>query len=442
MTTRRALLLSSAHASALAVTPILAACGTPGSSTEALPAAKLKTGSLVTFWSDQGGGQPAIMQDWAQRFEKQTGVKVEATGGIADWQNKLVAAFTAGTPPDVFRYLQEQIPIVAAVERGMFLKLDPYIKRDKYDLTDFRKDAVVLYQWKGAQYALPRAYGLQLVFYNTDTFQREGIQPLPIDWNEKTWTFQRLQEVSQRLSRAGEQRYALFVPRGSRLWASFVYSNGGAIVKKNADGLATEFAIHEGPAVEALQFMQDLIYKHNVAPEPSQEAALGNQLTLIQTGKLALQITNPGANLNFKNSKMPYDAAPFPLGPKGTRRGVGGGGTGYGAAGPTKLPEEAWSLLAFITSKEAQMDELREGSTTPVRISLGNSPDYISPPPRGAKLFSDGQEFVVRDPVHTRWPDVERDVVNKLLNEELWSGKSSAAQVTRRIKELGDPFFK
>jgi multiple sugar transport system substrate-binding protein len=311
----------------------------------------------------------------------------------------------------------------------------------EYDLSDFRKDAVEIYRWKGSLYALPRAYGLQITFYNTDTFAREGIASLPTDWNDKTWTFQKFQEVCLKVGRPSEGRYALFVPRASRLWQSFIYCNGGAVVKKNTDGLATEFAINEPPAVEALQFMQDLIYKHQVAPEPSQEAGLGTVGNLMQTGKLTLQLTNPGASQGFRNAKTPYDVAPFPLG-KASRRGVGGGGTGYGAAGPTKLPEEAWAFLAFITSKEAQIDELHEGSTTPVRVSIANSAEYLAPPPKGAKVFSDGQEYVVRDPVHTRWPDVERDVVNKLLNDELWTGKSPAAQVTKRIKELGDPFFK
>ena len=37
---------------------------------------------------------------------------------------------------------------------------------------------------------------------------------------------------------------------------------------------------------------------------------------------------------------------------------------------------------------------------------------------------------------------MKRDVVNKLLNEQLWTGKATAAQVTRQIKDLGDPYFK
>jgi multiple sugar transport system substrate-binding protein len=435
--TRRAVLASLATGAPV----LLAACGTSsGDSGGAAPAAKLKAGATITFWTDQGGGLPAIAQDWAKRFEAKNGVKVEPTGGIQDYTNKLFGAFTAGTPPDIYRYLQENIPIVAAVDRNMFLKLDAYIKRDKYDLTDFRKDAVEIYKWKGAQYALPRAYGLQLVFYSTDAFTREGIQPIPGDWTDKTWTYAKFLEACQRIARSGD-RYALFVPRASRLWASFIYSNGGQIVKKNADGLATEFAINEPPAVEALQFMQDLIYKHKVAPMPSEEPGLGSAVSLMQNGKLAMNITNPGGNTALKTSGMAYDAGVFPLG-AAQRRAVGGGGTGYGAAGTSKLPEEAWALLSFVTSKEAQLDELKEGSTTPVRISISTSPDYISPPPAHARVFADGQDYVARDPVHTKWPDIDRDVVNKLLTEQLWTGKASAAQVTKQIKELGDPYLK
>lgn len=257
-----------------------AACGqgAPGdtSTTGSGRAPSLKAGSTITFWNDasMGGGYPSLMQRWGEQFAQKTGVKVEATGGIGGYEDKISAAFAGGQPPDVYRYLQENVPLPAALEQNRLLKLDQFVKRDKTDLSDFRKDSLALYQWRGFQLALPRDYGLQLVYYNTELFQRAGLQPIPTDWNEKSWTFQKFLEVCQTLARGGE-RYALLVNRGVRPWASWVYSNGGTLVKKNADGLATEVALAEKPAVDALQFVQDLIYKHKVAPEPAQESALG-----------------------------------------------------------------------------------------------------------------------------------------------------------------------
>ena len=200
MATRRRVL------AAVAASPLAVACGTGASNTATggeAPAGKLKTGSTLNYWNDMGGAYPGVMQTWADRFAQKTGVKVEATGGIGDYNNKLGASFASGSSPDIYRYLYSSIPLPAAVERGMLMKLDAYVKRDKYDLSDFRKDALELYRWKGDLLALPRDYGLQLIFYNTDIFQREGLQPIPADWNDKTWTLQKFLEYCQRLTRPG-----------------------------------------------------------------------------------------------------------------------------------------------------------------------------------------------------------------------------------------------
>ena len=84
------------------------------------------------------------------------------------------------------------------------------------------------------------------------------------------------------------------------------------------------------------------------------------------------------------------------------------------------------------------------GQTTPSRVSVATSQEFLDPsrPPKSAKLYADGQEYVVRDPVHSRWPDVEREVLTPLMNEGLWSGKAPAAQVLKELKEKGDPYFK
>jgi multiple sugar transport system substrate-binding protein len=443
----RRMALASGGMSAVGAVGALAACATPGAPGGGGPGAagpaQLKAGATIVYWNDQAGAYPDLMQRWGTAFQEKTGVTVEVTGGVQDYANKLTAAFAGGTAPDVYRYLQEAIPLPAAVDRQMLLALDPLLRRDRYDLADFRKESVELYRWKGTLRGLPRDYGLQVVYYNTDLFQRLGIPPIPSDWNDRTWTLQKFVDVCAQVARGGE-RYALFVPRGRRLWASFVYSNGGNVVKMNGDGVATEFALAEKPAVDALQLMQDLIYKHRAAPEPGEEAGLGNQQQLMQSGRLAMQITNPSARGEYLRTGLTtFDVGVFPLG-GASRRGVGGGGTGWGVAGTSRQPEEAWAFLQHITSRQAQLDEVAIGQTTPSRVSVATSQEFLDPtrPPKSAKLYADGQEYVVRDPVHSRWPDVEREVLTPLMNEGLWSGRSSAAQVLKELKEKGDPYLK
>ena len=48
----------------------------------------------------------------------------------------------------------------------------------------------------------------------------------------------------------------------------------------------------------------------------------------------------------------------------------------------------------------------------------------------------------MRDPEHPRWPDVEREVVTRLLDGRFWTGQETAAQVARQIKAQGDALLK
>jgi len=98
--------------------------------------------------------------------------------------------------------------------------------------------------------------------------------------------------------------------------------------------------------------------------------------------------------------------------------------------------------MQLITSKEGQLGEVAIGQTTPSRVSVASSPEYLAGPPKGTKAFGDGQDYVVRDPVHSKWPDAQRDAVTKILNEQLWTGKVPAAQVAKDVKERGDALLK
>lgn len=355
-----------------------------------------------------------------------------------------IIGFAAGTPPDIYHYLQEVVPIVTVVTKKMHLQLDELVKKDKYDLADFRKDSVALYTWEGGLYALPRDYGNQNLFLNLDLFAKAGIEPPPVDWEDKTFTFQKFLDMAQKLTvKKGDktEQWGFLVNRGWRPWASWVYNNGGAVVKRDDKGVATAIALDEPAAVEALQFLQDLMHKHVVAPRPDLESELGG-FDLFATGRVGMMINNPSAVNQYRTIQaFKWDIATLPIG-KGQRRGTGGGGTGWASGASTKSPAAAWEFLKFISSPEAETDEVEVGATTPARVSVVNGPKFLdtSKPPARAKGFAQAQEYVVRDPVHVRWPEVSSRVVNPNM-DSLWNNSKTAAEVVKAIKSEGDKLF-
>jgi multiple sugar transport system substrate-binding protein len=197
--------------------------------------------------------------------------------------------------------------------------------------------------------------------------------------------------------------------------------------------------------VEGLQFLQDLVYKHKVAPPPSGTSAWSADLgpfEVFGTSKVGMLLGNPSqAQIFQKITAFQWDVAPLPVG-KGGKRGTGGGGTAWSIAKVSKNPETAWAFLKFITSAQAQLDEVAIGATTPSRKSVVTSKEFQNPalPPKNAKSFAEAQGYVVRDPVNSAWSDIFSKAVVPNI-QLLWAGKEDARTITKTIKEQGDSMW-
>jgi len=407
--------------------------------TEAPKAAPVK----LTFVCDTvNAGHVKVRDAWAAGFTTENpSITVDHQPVPTDYNTKIQTLFAAGTPPDIYRYLQEVAPIITVVEKKMHLRLDDFVSADKYDLSDFRKEALGLYQWEGGLYALPRDYGNQNLFMNLDLFEKAGITPPNADWTNTDFTFASFLEMAQKLTvKTGDKvdQWGFLVNRGWRPWASWVYNNGATIVSRDDKGVATSMAINSPESVEALQFLQDLMHKYMVAPRPDIESELGG-FDLFATGKVGMMINNPSSVNQYRTiTAFKWNVATLPIG-KASRRGTGGGGSGWASGAGTKAPDAAWKFLKYISSAQAELDEVSVGATTPSRVSVGTSDKFLDPtkPPANAKGFVDAQEYVVRDPVHVKWPEISSRVVTPNM-DTLWNKSKTAQEVADAIKKDGD----
>jgi multiple sugar transport system substrate-binding protein len=407
------------------------------------PAAAQVTLTFIVDTINEGHVQ--VRDKWAQDFmAANPGVQIDHQTVPQDYSVKIQTLMAAGTPADIYRYLQEVTPIITVAEKTMHLQLDDYVAADSYDLTDFRPDSVNLYRWEDKLYALPRDYGHQNVYMNLDLFEEAGVTPPSADWEDPNWTFEAYLDVATRLTkREGERttQWGCLVNRAQRPWASWLYSNGGALVHMDDRGVATESALTDEASVEALQFIYDLMHTHRVAPTPDLESELGG-FELFASGRVGMMITNPSAVNQFRTIEaFQWDVAALPIG-KAERRGTGGGGTGWAAAAATQHPDEAWKFVAYISTAQAELDEVAVGATTPARVSVVTSAEFLNPdlPPANAQGFADAQEYVVRDPVHVLWPEITQRIYTPQM-DQLWSGAMEPAAVAQAIADEANPLF-
>lgn len=426
----------------------LAACAAPPAAAPSAgvaeaPSTTTETVSLNFVCDTINAGHQKVRDEWAKAFgEQNPGIVInhQPVPG-SDYNTKIQTLFAAGTPPDVYRYLQEVTPIVTVADKKLHLELDPFISSDNYDTTDFRPSAMALYQWNGSTYALPRDYGHQNLFLNLDLLDKEGIAPPPADWTDTGFKFDTFLDIAQKLTKKEGDRtvqWGFLVNRGWRPWASWVYNNGATVVKMNEQGVASEMSLNDPKAVAALQFLQDLMYKHGVAPRPDIESEMGG-FELFASGKVGMMINNPSAVNQYRTiTGFKWDVATLPLG-EATTRGTGGGGTGWASGAGTKYPSQSWQFLKYISSADAELDEVRVGATTPARVSVVQSKEFLDTEkgPANIAAFAQAQEFVVRDPVHVRWPEIFQRVVVPNM-DTLWGGTKTAQEVADTIKAEGD----
>jgi multiple sugar transport system substrate-binding protein len=436
--TRRAIVLGALPLS-------LAACaqgGTTGGGPagDAAAGAQLKKGATIQWAVDEGATRTPLREDQVTLFKQQfPDLNVDYILGSTSTE-KVQALFAAGTPPDLFR--QETSGMAFFASKGQLAALDPMMRRDKYDLADFFPTAWELWKWKGKYYGMP-FLGIRIGYFNRALAQQSGAK-IPTTWKDPAWTFQAFLEAAQRATvRSGTtaSRWGadMSAANARRDWQPWVWNNGGDLF--NASGTKVEF--DQPPAVEALEFLVDLMHKHRVAPTP-QELQSANRATLFQGGNL-LMYHEPVNNVAANRRNASFDWSLFGL-PKGKAKTVSasGGGVGWFLTGTSNVKDETWELLKVLASKESVRMEAVRGEAPPSRRSIANEPAFINPaePPKGdMKVVVEALEAM-----HVEQALINGVEIDRILSEELtpvWRGekplREAIANAANRARPLVNP---
>lgn len=284
------------------------------------------------------------------------------------WLTKLATMLASDTAPDCFLLPQDVLPNVAAT--GSLLTLDPYVRRDarEVDTADFFPSHLAGGQWKNRQVALTPDGCAILEYYNITLFREAGIQTPPADW---TWAD--YLEAARRLTKQADGQVIQAGIENSfaeRQLLPWLWSNG-------ADLFTADFQrprVNERPAVEAVQFVVDLVRRHGVT-SVSPGASLG--ATAFVNGTAALWRANRGAFGQLANvQSFTFNVVPLPRAPQGTSTTFTGPGH-IGIARANKRPDAAWEWLKFLTGTEAQIirSTAQQGGC-PSRRSATQHPSY------------------------------------------------------------------
>lgn len=314
------------------------------------------------------------------------------------------------------------------------------MRRDKYDLADFFPIYWELWKWKwkGKYFGVP-FMGIRVAYFNRAMVNQLGGRVPPASWRDSSWTWGAFLEICKRAKQQGG-RWGADLGPGRRDWQPWVWSNDGDLF--NADGTTT--VLDQPPAVEAIQFLADLIHRHRVAPTAGELQGQGGRRALFEAGNLFLyhEPINSIAN-NRRTASFDWSITGLPRG-RAKVAAASGGGPGWFLANDSKVKDETWELMKVLASKEGVRLEAVRGEAPPSRRSVANEPAFINPPePPGSDM-----KVVVeaREQLRREVPLVEGVEIDRILTEELapvWQGTKPAreaiTQAVSKIKPLLNP---
>ncbi len=291
-----------------------------------------------------------INKDLIAEFEKKNPdihVELVYIPGGEYWQ-KIQTMVAGGTPPDVM--FSGTMWSYDLFSRGAVIDLQPYFEKDPRfknikDYYIFKKPQLSsLYKDGKAMFALPARSNVNLLYYNKSAFDEAGLA-YPTD----KWKWDDLLQAAKKLTKFDGNRMtqAGFSVSNWHAWINlWIFQNGGFMFNKFAH--PTKCTMDSPASVSALQFIQDLVYKYNVAPTPAQSQALPGGF---MTGKIAMVVGGAWSVEQYRQIKeFKWDVAP-PAGNKIRANHLRIGA--YSILSQSKYKDEAWKFVSFLFSPEA-----------------------------------------------------------------------------------------
>lgn len=408
----------------------LAACGANGANETAAgtkpagdkpaPADNEEVVLSVSIWdSVQEPGIKEILDD----FTEATGIKTKVS--VVKWSEywtMLEAGAQGGSLPDVFWMHSNESE--RYMSNGMLLDLtDRIAASEKIQVENYPSEIWNLYTHDSKYYAVPKDIDTIALWYNKAMFDEAGLAYPTADW-----TWEDMGEAARKLTKPDGSQYglAMNISDGQSTWFNMVYDNGGYIISedKKTSGL------DDPKTIEALEMFKSWCDEGLM---PSLEIMAENSdSVLFESGKVAM-ITQGSWMINeYKANEYTSkncDIVELPKNATTGRRASIYNGLGWAASANCEHPDEAWALIEYLGSKEAQQKQAELGVT--MSAYKGTSEAWINSSDFNLQAYMNMMDDLVIKPWSRNSLVWEQDM-NEML-KQIYNPETNVAELCKEM---------
>ncbi len=398
------------------------------------------------YWGDVE--EVKILEQVAKEFQAlHPEITIEnqrASAGGTPYDDKLTIMMAAQASPDVFMvssyYADKYLAFGALADLSQRAAASPQL-----GLKDFYPEMIEEFTYDKKLVAVPRDVApVACLYYNKDYFKKMGV-PFPtanLSWPDDFVSLAK--KLTKRDAKGNVEVYGY-----SDDWEMpdvFIYSAGGGEVDNPLN--PTRVALDSPASMEGLQFRADLIHRYKVMQDPAAGSQAGTVQTgseLFKTGRLAMFYSGVWQSPSFRQIKnFDWDIA---LPPKhqgtGLRR-VQGGGTGYAMSGRLTgvKADNAWALVEFMTSPQAQAKLAATGLIQPANKKVAEGPAFLDgQKPLNKKILLGAVADIYTRTHMVKWREVLASGPAQAMNE-VYRGTAQAKDVMpAAVAKVNAKFF-
>jgi multiple sugar transport system substrate-binding protein len=342
----------------------------------------------------------------------------------AQYAQKVQTMISGGHGPDILE-LAETVNVYSS--KNQIIPQDEYIAKAGLDVTaQFGERMPQYFQYEDKQYAIPDRSGAMITYYNKEHFEAKGV-PAPTDW-----TWDDLIDYGPELTGDGKFAHAGF--NWWPLWMSLIYQNGGTVL----DPASGQPTLTSPECVEAMQFIQDLTYKHKIVPTARDFQNWGPDAggdSMFAAGNISISTTgfwNIGTLA--KAGKIDFDLAQFLA---GKQRAVCASFNGLAISRTCQRPEDAFTAINFLTGAEAQQTIIGMGQDVPANLEVQNSQEFLKPKwlkkDLNMEVFPQSADAIFVPPLIPEWNEMIKAMDDSLAG--YWQGTEPAAAALGKAQE-------
>jgi multiple sugar transport system substrate-binding protein len=375
---------------------------------------------------------------------KHPNIKIKVTKTpYEQFDSKLQSSIAAKNAPDVTSHWGYG-GFMEYYNKGMLADLSPYMGEFKASDYNIPEDVMNIYKVDGKPYGIPLNSYVTVMLYNKDMFDKAGLDYPPADYEDKSWTFDKMVEYAKQMTvdsqNLEEAQYGVDFGWGERDQRAQYF--GGNVYSDDTwtnGGKPSEVNLTQPEVIEAYKTIYGLIWDKKVSPTPAFSKSVSGQFgDPFLSGKIGMSVVGSWSLAASDNFNFKVGVAAVPQGPNEKVRSVLYVDPLF-VLKDSKHPKEALEWIKYLVTTEVQEKSIElSGGNPPINAKAADK--YYSnfdgiDPADIQRVFEGAYKYGFESYNHliSNYSQINELFINDLANVE--NGQETVEEALPRIQD-------